>query len=285
MARDISWDIFCHSFMMGAIWLLHRALTRDSWKDYILSGILMGLSALSKGPVAFYALLLPYLLARGFVYGLRGFEGRKIKITTLILIALVLGFWWPVYTYIVNPAISVSLAQKESSAWISHNIKPFFHYWSFPAQSGIWTISATIALIFPYARQRVNKFLNYRLVAGWIWFAVLLLSLFPEKKERYLLPVLIPLAIVTAGYFRYLIKAYKQKINTRSDTVLLRLNAFVFALICITIPNGLFFLSRGKTEPAEWVLFALTALFIIFAFVFIKNNSLRGSIFKKRFFI
>src|ERR1035437_3922523 len=66
LARDISWDIFCHSFMIGAIWLIHKGLKNkgSGWRELTGAGLLMGLSFLSKGPIAFYALLLPYLIAR-----------------------------------------------------------------------------------------------------------------------------------------------------------------------------------------------------------------------------
>ena len=274
MSRDISWDIFCHSFMIGAIWQIHRSLKNKSAsrQGFVIAGFLMGLSALSKGPVSFYALLLPYLLSRGFIYGWSGLSGRKIQILTMALIALVVGFWWPAYTYFSNPHYSVYVAQKESLAWVSHNIKPFYRYWSFPAQSGVWAIAATMALIFPYAQKRINLVINYRLIAGWVWFSVLLLSLFPEKKERYLLPVLIPLAILTAAWFRYLIRAFKNNTRTRSDVVLLRINSIILTITCLVIPNGLFFLSKGKEDPSKLVLIALSAVFLIFAFLFFKAS-------------
>ncbi|MDP4132210.1 MAG: glycosyltransferase family 39 protein, partial [Bacteroidota bacterium] len=201
MARDISWDIFSHSFMLGAIWLIHKFLKNKIQKPggYIGAGILMGLSALSKGPVAFYALLLPYLLARGFVYGWRIRTVKKTWLLAMILITLIIGLWWPVYSYLTNPDYSTFVTRKETTAWINRSIRPFYHYWSFPVQSGIWTIIAIIVLAFPYAQKRINSLLNYKLIAAWIWVSVLLLSLFPEKKERYLFPVMIPLAILTAA--------------------------------------------------------------------------------------
>ena len=77
---------------------------------------------------------------------------------------------------------------------------------------------ATAALVFPYARRRVERFGDYKLLAGWIWPGVILLSLFPEKKERYLLPVLLPLAILTALLVRALVQAFRDATATRGDT-------------------------------------------------------------------
>ena len=271
MARDISWDIFSHSFMLGAIWLIHRALKKFSSPGvYLAAGILMGLSALSKGPVAFYSLLLPYFLARGLVYGWK-IKAVKIKwLSLMIVITLIIGLWWPVYTYLSNTEHFSFVAQKESGAWINRNVKPFYHYWSFPVQSGIWTIAAVIALAFPYAQKRINSLLNYRLISGWIWMSVLLLSLFPEKKERYLLPVMIPLAVLTAAWFRYMIIALGKKTATKSDIFLLRLNSIVLSVICVIIPNGLLVITKGKQVPGKGILFFFSLVLLFFAFLFIR---------------
>ena len=70
MGRTASWDIYCNAFMMAAIYFLMRGLYDDYFKErqrpwlYLpLAGLMMGLSFLSKGPVAFYAQLLPALIA------------------------------------------------------------------------------------------------------------------------------------------------------------------------------------------------------------------------------
>jgi 4-amino-4-deoxy-L-arabinose transferase-like glycosyltransferase len=272
MARDVSWDIYCHSFMVGAIWLIHRALKKDGqyWREFIGAGILLGLCFLSKGPVSFYTLLLPYLIMRIICYGWKDFAAKRKPLIIMALIMLVIGFWWPVYIYITNPDYSAYVALKESTAWIDRNTRPFYHYWSFPVQSGIWTIIAAITLIFPYAKDRVNKAGNYWFIAGWVWIAVLLLSLFPEKKERYLLPVLIPLSILTACYISYLISAFKNSHNSRSDTILLWINGILMSLISIAIPFTTLFLLKGKTTPGFLFLILLFIVFLGLAFIFIK---------------
>lgn len=272
MARDISWDIFSHSSMLGAIWLIHKnlKLKTPSTVRYVMAGMLMGLSALSKGPVAFYALLLPYLLARGLVYDWRIRATKLSGLTIMIAVTLVIGLWWPVYTFLSNPEHFSFVARKESLAWINRSVKPFYHYWSFPVQSGIWTIVAVVTLAFPYAQRRINATLNYKLISSWVWMSVLLLSLFPEKKERYLFPVMIPLAILTAGWFRYIMIAVKKNTATRSDIFLLRLNSIVLEVICVIIPNGLLVLSKGKQVPGKGILFFFSFVLLLFAFLFIR---------------
>ncbi len=60
MGRTATWDIYCHAFMLGAIYFLFTAFEEQGaqWKRLIWAGVLMGLFFLGKGPVSFFALLL-----------------------------------------------------------------------------------------------------------------------------------------------------------------------------------------------------------------------------------
>lgn len=274
LARDISWDIFCHSFMIGAIWLIQKGLKSKvtGWRELIGAGVLMGLSFLSKGPISFYALLLPYLITRSFTFGWKEVKNRKMALSVMILISLVISLWWPMMIWFSHPEFSAQIAQQESTAWLNRSTRPFYHYWSFPVQSGIWAIIATIALYYPYSRPRINKFGNYTFLASWVVISVVLLSLFPEKKERYLLPVLLPLAILTAFYFRYLIHAFTASSLDRADLIILRVNALLMALISFAIPIAVIFFINEEGRPdmvtflTIFILFWGLASFLIGAF-------------------
>ena len=277
MARDISWDIFSCSFMIGAIWLIHRALRRDEqcWTEFIGAGVLMGLAFLSKGPVSFYTLLLPYLIARTITLGWKNSSNKRTQLIIMGIITLMIGFWWPVSIYLSHPDYSAFVAQKESAAWLNRNTRPFYHYWSFPVQSGIWTILATITLVFPYAKKRIGQVSNYWFLASWVLIAVLLLSLFPEKKERYVLPVLLPLSILTACYIGYWIEAFEKSNYTKSDTILLRFNGILMATISVAIPITAFLMLKGEGGPGILYLIFLSLVFSLMAYVFIKASLLK----------
>ncbi|NJW55184.1 hypothetical protein HC175_19915, partial [Salinimicrobium sp. CDJ15-91] len=91
----------------------------------------------------------------------------------------------------------------------NYNVRPFYYYWSFFTQSGIWTIPAFVALLYPYMKSRVSNKKAYKFALLWTLSAVILLSIIPEKKSRYLLPVLIPMALNTGFYIEYLFRCFK----------------------------------------------------------------------------
>lgn len=64
IGRTATRDIYCHSFMLAAIYLIVRAFESSGpqWRCFVVAGMLMGLSFMSKGPLSFYTLL-PFLIA------------------------------------------------------------------------------------------------------------------------------------------------------------------------------------------------------------------------------
>lgn len=71
MVRRGTWDIHAIAYMTAMIWALDVLLKSKEFRPWLclLAGVLFGLSFLSKGPVAFYALLLPFLFSELVVNG------------------------------------------------------------------------------------------------------------------------------------------------------------------------------------------------------------------------
>ncbi|HWS01102.1 MAG TPA: glycosyltransferase family 39 protein, partial [Prolixibacteraceae bacterium] len=255
LARDISWDMFCHSFMLGAIWLLYKGLKNKElrYAPFAGSAVLMGLSFLSKGPVAFYALLLPWILAiclTGKHHNLN-FHPKGIALVTLL--ALALSSIWPVYIFTAFPDYASAIAIQESTAWINREVKPFYHYWSFTAQSGIWVLPATFSLFIPFLGKRPAVKENYLPVVLWTLLSVVLLSIMPEKKERYLFPVLIPLSIATAFYFRAITDIFSEGKEGKWDRILLLVNGILMILIAFLIPFAFIYMVRQSGHAPEFI--------------------------------
>ncbi|QNF34975.1 glycosyltransferase family 39 protein [Adhaeribacter swui] len=270
IGRQGTWDIYCHSFMMGGLWLLMAGLKkeRNSIGLFAGSGFLMGLSFLSKGPVSFYALLLPFLISYAWAYGSKVFRKQGSGILITVIVCLVVSFAWPIYVYFQEPARMATNISNESTAWVNRHVKPFWFYISFPWQVGIWAIFAVAALAIPYAQRRISSFGNYRFLSGWVISCFILLSLIPEKKERYLLPLLMPLALLTAYYLRYLWEAFQNKTTTKPDRILFRINAIVYIILCIGIPVLLYFFAFKNQLIAPAFLIFFSALFLMLAFCF-----------------
>lgn len=239
MGRTVTWDIYCHSFMLGAIYFLVLALEKDGkqWAFFILSGLFMGLSFLSKGPVSFYALLLPFLICYIFVFRPR-LRGKLAPLLTMILICILLSVWWYAFIWFFHHEELLSVVNKESSAWVDHNVKPFYYYWKFPAEAGIWASFWVTAIIFFFVSRKNRDNRNvFAFSIVWTILALVLLSVIPEKKTRYLLPLLIPGAVNIAFYIYY---SFRYDM-TKAAKGVFRTNAVIIALIVAALPVVMYF--------------------------------------------
>lgn len=276
-ARDGQWDIYTHGFMMGCIYLLYLFFTEEThkYRNALLAGLFFGCSFLSKGPVSMYGLLLPFLIAFGIVYKYRNLKSRWLPLFAFLAVAFIVSAWWHWYTLTFDPA-AAEITKKETTNWISYEIKPFYYYWSFFTQSGVWTIPAFIALLYPYLKNRVFNKKAYLFTFLWTMLSVILLSLIPEKKARYLLPVMIPMALNTGFYIEYLFRRFKE-LKDKKETIPVYFNFGLIAFIGIIFPiGGYIFLKDGLA--GNWVWFVLLSLVLFIIAIFMFRNLFRKNI-------
>jgi 4-amino-4-deoxy-L-arabinose transferase-like glycosyltransferase len=235
---EAPWDIFTHGFMLVAIVHLFQLFSTEEehrWRHAVVAGIFLGLSFMSKGPVSMYALLLPFIPAYGITYKFHNMKRKIIPLMVIIILMIIIGGWWYLYVRLMDPLTFLKIAKRETGNWSGYNVRPLYYYWSFFAQSGLWTIPALVGLFYPYLKKRVSNLNAYRFSLLWTLFSVVLLSLVPEKKSRYLMPVLIPLAINTGFYIEYVIRSFK-KVQTRPERLPVYFNFGIFAVAGFVVP-------------------------------------------------
>ena len=276
-ARDGQWDIYTHGFMVVCIYPLYLFFTEENhkYRNVLLAGLFFGCSFLSKGPVSLYAMLLPFLIAFGIVYKYKNFKARWLPLLLFLVVAFIVSSWWHWYTIKFDP-IAAEITKKETTNWISYETKPFYYYWSFFTQSGVWTLPAFIALLYPYLKNRVFNKKAYLFTFLWTMISVVLLSIIPEKKSRYLLPVLIPMALNTGFYIEYLFQKFRE-LKDKRETIPVYFNFGLIAFIGIAFPiGGYFFLKEGL--DGNWVWFVLLSIALFSIGIFMFRNLFRRNI-------
>ncbi|WP_026755895.1 glycosyltransferase family 39 protein [Sediminibacter sp. Hel_I_10] len=263
-------DIFTHGFMMMGIYHIF-VLFKDNkafLKRMVLAGIFIGCSILSKGPVSFYVLLLPFVLAYGCSFKYQFSKKLVFAFLGTLLLALLIGGSWYIYVRLEDPETFKAIAEKETGNWSSYNVRPFYYYWSFFVQSGMWTIPAIVGLLYPYLKSRVRHLKAYQFSLFWTLFAVVLLSIIPEKKSRYLMPVLIPLAINSGFYIEYLIQNFKH-IKEKRERFPVYLHFGLMALIAIALPVALFFILDQNLSEVFWSYLVLSISMVVIGILLI----------------
>ena len=157
-------------------------------------------------------------------------------------------------------------------------MRPFYYYWSFFTQSGIWTIPAFISLLYPYLKSRVKNLKAYQFSLLWTLLAVILLSLIPEKKSRYLMPVLIPLSINISFYINYLITEFKT-LQDKRETLPVYFNFGLIGLIGIIYAFIVGWLLKDSMEG--YLLYFIISGLILFGIGILILNKSSSTFFKK----
>lgn len=245
--NEAPWDLFAHGFMLAGIYFIFIFL-EDSikkWKYIFISSFFIGLSILSKGPVAVYAMLLPFLISYGFIHTFK--KTTKIIFPLIIwtILFLAIGGWWYIYVRLADPTAFLKVATKETINWSNYNVHPFYYYWNFFIQSGIWAIPSLISLYYFYMTKRVSNKKQYQFIFWWTILSLILLSIIPEKKPRYLVPVLFPLALNIGFYIEFVINKFKT-IQSKKESLPVYFNFGLIGIIALSLPIALLFVIKDS---------------------------------------
>ncbi|MEM6717746.1 MAG: glycosyltransferase family 39 protein [Bacteroidota bacterium] len=276
--RNGTWDIFAHGFMIIGIYYIFQFFSSDEkvWRNALLAGTFIGLSFMSKGPVSHFALFLPFLIAYSIVYKYSNFKKKWIPLIGLVVVTAIVSIWWPLYIATMDGETATAIANKETTAWQNRNVRPFYYYWSFFMQSGAWTVVAFFSLLYPYLKTRVENLKAYKFSLFWTLASVVLLSLIPEKKSRYLLPVLIPLAYTTSFYLLYMFKSFKDNIQ-KWERFPIYLNFGLIGVVGVAFPiAGYIFLKDNLA--GFYTPFAITAIILVLIGFFILKYVIQKKI-------
>ena len=270
--NEAPWDIFAHGFMLAGLYYLYSFFeeNKSPWKKVLLASIFFGFSILSKGPVSLFALFIPLLISYSIVFKFKNFKQKLVPFLSFILLFIIIGSWWFVYVRLVDSDSFLAIAERETGNWSSYNVKPFYYYWSFFTQSGLWTIPAFIGLLYPYLIKRVENKKGYKFTFLWAILAVVLLSIIPEKKARYLMPVLIPLALNTGFYIQYLIKSFSN-LKDKKETIPVYFNFGLIAGFGLAVPFVLYFILKENIQLYLFNYISTSIVLVVIGLFIFKN--------------
>lgn len=263
ITNEAPWDIFAHGFMLAGLYFLFKFFEEEKFlkKNAVFAAIFVGFSIMSKGPISLFAIFLPFLISYGFIFKFKGLKNKLTPLLGFIILFLIIGCWWFAYVRFADSEAFLEIATRETSNWSSYNVKPFYYYWSFFIQSGLWTIPAFISLLYPYLIKRIKNKKAYKFTFWWTIGALILLSIIPEKKPRYLVPVLFPLALNTGFYIQYLAMNFS-KLKQKKELLPVYFNFGLIAFIGIAFPFALYFL-LGERLQQHLVSYILTSIAVV----------------------
>lgn len=270
-ARVNSWDIYTHVFMLGSLWQFLIVVRTKQFKNVLLSILLFALSIYSKGPVSLYALWLPFLLAFAIDGGLDFLKKYRIQFFSAFLIALFLGFSWNIYMALFQPEASDFVINKETNSWVNRHVQPFYFYFHFAVYIGVWIVFMVSSFFYKYSATRINRFGKYKFQILWVLLTVLFLSLIPTKKERYLVPALIPMCLIVTFQIYSIWQAFKGKYANKWDRLVVNSSSMLIYSVAILLPLIFFMIFSERVDFRSSLFLVLIGILGISGFVFRKR--------------
>ena len=204
-----SWDIYSVVFMTGAL----VGLVKPGRGRLVAGTLFLAASVLSKGPVQLYTMLLPFLAA--LLLCRRPVPWKRLA--AILFGGTLLGSLWYAYAYFAVPHVAAGVARGEVSAWSTMHTASFFFYLSFPGFAGAWALACLAGIFDRWLNREKEYRAEMTFLLAWFLLSLLLLSLVPEKKERYLMPAMVPLALLSAQVLRHWVSGLEKGLLSRTE--------------------------------------------------------------------
>ncbi len=277
IGNENSWDIYSYVFAFGAIVFLVAGIKKEKMIDFFISGIFLSCSILSKGPVTLYGMILPFLIAYGYVYGIEKYKKNWKGILIVFGVSFFLSGIWPTIILIKHRDIFLSVMEKEKNTWSSRHTQGILFYLDYFIYMGIWIFFTIFGMIKKWSNERTENKKYFDFIFIWNLLVLILLSLIKMKKKRYGIPIYITSSLMVGSICSYYYQKTWNELKKIDKTLFNIQNIFIW-IISLGIPIFLFIEGYIKKRVSlNYVLFVLAIMIPFYCWMYvIKNHKARA---------
>lgn len=269
LGNENTWDMFGYILIFGFITFIFKGLKTSNNTDFIIGGIFLGTSLLSKGPVPFYGMALPFFISYIFIYGFYSIKSQWKKLLLSVVIGIILASFWPLLMIIYEKDIFMNVMNKEISTWTTKHTRGFFYYFDYFIYTGVWFLFVIASFHKKWIDGKVENKKFFSFLFFWNLLALLLLSLVKMKKERYAIPLYILSPMMGAHLIDYYLKKDWTSIFKR-EKILLKFHFLIMLVISFGIPALFYFQGFRKGYVGKIYFIFIGITFISLGSFFIK---------------
>lgn len=223
-AREASYDTQLTLWVTAANVCLAWAILRGRWWLGCLgAGAALGLALMTKGPPAILETVVPPVVLVGLaavrqrmnpallkanLHGDVGLNKTGINATAItagILLVLLIALPWTIYVIVKLPGLMAEWLNEVllgTEAKFERRVGVYFTYFAFllwVVPWSIWFLAGLRLVLSRDSRQGSGDRATVRalrLMAAWVLVPLLVMWFFPERRERYVLPLIGPTAVI-----------------------------------------------------------------------------------------
>ncbi|WP_321329673.1 glycosyltransferase family 39 protein [uncultured Ilyobacter sp.] len=270
LGNENAWDMFPYIFMFGCVTYIFIGLKSLNIIYFIISGVFMGVSLLSKGPVPVYGMMLPFFVAYSVTYGFSNIRVSWKKILFTIVIGVGLAALWPAAIMLTQKDLFISVMNKEASTWSNKHVKSIFYYFDYVIYIGVWMIFALASFFKKWSEKRSpdNKF--FSMLFLWNLITFVLISLIKMKKKRYGVPLYILTPMMASHLIFYFInRDWKELVKI--ENFIIKTHTILMVTISILIPPMFYFKGYRNRHIGIIYLSFVAVFFLFFSYEFIMG--------------
>lgn len=256
-----TWDVYTYCFAFCASLAFYVYIKYGEKKNLYRMGILLVLSFLSKGPVGFYSLFVPFLFAHYIIFPKEIFSKKTVSIIFSIITAIALASIWGISMYLNHGNYFLDVIKNEILAWSTKHSRSFIFYTDFVVYMGSW-LFFSIYVLFKIPKEKENKIFYL-----WTILVLIFISLIEMKKKKYGFPLYLTSSITIGQLCIYYFRKPYLELKKREKTLIIVQQCF---LIFVILGSLVFLTYFGyiKKEISFGLFLLYTILHLSFLFLF-----------------
>lgn len=205
--RLVIFDMPLTAFMTASLYALVRArCDGDPWRWLPLAGLAWGGALLTKGPVGMALPLVVWLAARGALPKTSAPRARSAFVAAVAIGVLVLGVWVAAVLpsepgFLRYAVVDETFLRVTSTKRFHRGAAPYYYLVTLPWALGLWSV--LLAVVGPTlvrrARAGGRDAETIRFASRAVGAIVVFFTLSASKRPQYVLPALVPLALLVAA--------------------------------------------------------------------------------------
>jgi 4-amino-4-deoxy-L-arabinose transferase-like glycosyltransferase len=205
--RAVVFDMLLTALVTTALYaLLQARRSGDTWRWWPLAGVTIGLAVLCKGPVGAAVPLLAWCAGRSALPPMPR-RTTVLPAAAALLLAMVIVLPWLALVRHVEPSflryalVDETLRRMTTSAGFGRGGPPYYYAGVLPWAAGAWSV-LLLALAPPLMRRWRAGGADAHAIAFTARAAaalVVFFSLLSSKRPQYILPALVPMAVLIAA--------------------------------------------------------------------------------------